>query len=82
MQPIQHVVEQLVARNLTAETALRLAQIGINMFGKLFFGDFGWNFAHDRILSPLVWLFVPGSLHHASKALACQFFSSPKTSVE
>ena len=47
MQPIQNVVEQLITRNLTAETSFSLAQVGINVFFELLFRQFGWNFAHD-----------------------------------
>jgi hypothetical protein len=47
MQPVQNVVEHLITRNLTGKPSFSPAQVGINVFHKLFLGQFGRNFAHD-----------------------------------
>ena len=78
MQPVQNVVEQLVARNLTDKAPFGLAQIGINVFEKLFFGQSSRNFAHDGMLSRPIGPLICGCVHHASRQLFCQFLSNVK----
>jgi hypothetical protein len=47
MQPGQNVVEQLVPRNLAGKSSFGPAQVRVNVFQKLFLGQFCRDFAHD-----------------------------------
>jgi len=46
MQPVQDIVEKLIARNLTYKAASCMAQIWIKISRKLLFCYSSWDFAH------------------------------------